>query len=86
MLLKIYIFYLLILRETGREGRKEGEKHQCVVASHAADGTKPTAQACSLTGNGPATFDLQDNTHPTEPRWSGPCQINFHKKPFILPQ
>ena len=26
--------YLSISRETGREREKEGEKHQCVVASH----------------------------------------------------
>ena len=25
---------LLIFRERGREGEREGEKHQCVVASH----------------------------------------------------
>ena len=29
-------FYLFIFREKGREGEREGEKHQCVVASHAA--------------------------------------------------
>ena len=28
------IFYLLIFRQKGREGDREGEKHQCVVASH----------------------------------------------------
>ena len=28
-------FYLFIFRERGREGEREGEKHQCVVASHA---------------------------------------------------
>ena len=27
------IFYLFIFRERGREGEREGEKHQCVVAS-----------------------------------------------------
>ena len=27
-------FYLFIFRERGREGGREGEKHQCVVASH----------------------------------------------------
>ena len=32
--LKKYIFYLLIFRKKGREGEREGEKHQCVVASH----------------------------------------------------
>ena len=28
-------FYLFIFRERGREGEREGEKHQCVVASYA---------------------------------------------------
>ena len=28
---KKYIFYLFIFRESGREGEREGEKHQCVV-------------------------------------------------------
>ena len=27
-------FYLFIFRERGKEGRRGGEKHQCVVASH----------------------------------------------------
>ena len=27
------IFYLFIFRVRGREGEREGEKHQCVVAS-----------------------------------------------------
>ena len=27
-------FYLSLFRERGREGEREGEKHQCVVASH----------------------------------------------------
>ena len=27
--------YLFIFKERGREGEQEGEKHQCVVASHA---------------------------------------------------
>ena len=29
-------FYLFMFRERGREGDREGEKHQCVVASHVA--------------------------------------------------
>ena len=29
------IFYVFIFRERGREGEREGEKHQCVVACHA---------------------------------------------------
>ena len=31
-LFKIFI-YLFIIRERGREGEREGEKHQCMVAS-----------------------------------------------------
>ena len=31
-------FYLFIFKERGREGEREGEKHQCVVASR----TPPT--------------------------------------------
>ena len=27
-------FYLSIFREKGREGEREGDEHQCVVASH----------------------------------------------------
>ena len=42
------IFYLFISRERGREG----EKHQCVAASHMAPTEGPArAQACALTGN-----------------------------------
>ena len=28
-------FYLFIVREKGRDGDREGEKHQCIVISHA---------------------------------------------------
>ena len=31
----ILSFYLFIFRESGREGERVGEKHQCVVASDA---------------------------------------------------
>ena len=31
----LYRFYLFIFRERGKEGEREGEKHQCVVASWA---------------------------------------------------
>ena len=47
-------FYLFIFRERGREGEREGEKHQCVVASLL--GTWPATQACALTGNQLATL------------------------------
>ena len=45
-------FYLFISRERGREGEREGEKHQYVVASRTPLlGTWPAIQACALTGN-----------------------------------
>ena len=41
-------FICLIFRE-GEEGEREGEKHQCVVASRAPPkGARPTTQACAL--------------------------------------
>ena len=44
---------LFIFRERGMEGEREGEKHQCVVASCVCPqlGTWPATQACTLTGN-----------------------------------
>ena len=30
----MFLKILFIFREMGREGEREGEKHQCVVASH----------------------------------------------------
>ena len=43
-------FYLFIFRQRGREGEREGEKQQCVVAS-CMPPTWPTTQARALTGN-----------------------------------
>ena len=42
----LFIYFL----ERGREGEREGEKHQCVVASHMLPTleTWPTTQACAL--------------------------------------
>ena len=45
-------FYLFIFTQKGRVGEREGEKHQCVVASHVAPlGTWPATQACALSRN-----------------------------------
>ena len=39
-------------RQRGRETEREGEKHQCVVASQVPPTRDlPTTQACALTGN-----------------------------------
>ena len=55
-------FYLFL--ERGREGDREGEKHQCVVASGAPLlGAWPTAQACALTGNATLWFAGWHSTH-----------------------
>ena len=37
-------FYLFIFREKGREGEREGEKHQCVVASQVPPTGEPGLQ------------------------------------------
>ena len=58
-------FYLFIFRDGGE---KEGEKHQCVVASLApstGDPTWPTTQARALTGS-------QIDAQSTEPHQPGP--------------
>ena len=34
MFFTLNFFNLFIFRESGREGEREGEKHQCIVASH----------------------------------------------------
>ena len=44
-------FYLFIFRQKGRQGERKGEKHQCVVASHALPTGDLATQACALTGN-----------------------------------
>ena len=41
-------FYLFIFRERGRERERKGEKHQCIVVSHAPPAED---QAYALTGN-----------------------------------
>ena len=44
--------FIYLLFERGKEGEREGEKHQCVVASHLPLlGTWPTTQASILIGN-----------------------------------
>ena len=44
--------FIYFLRERGREGERDGEKHQCVVASHMPlMGTWPATWACALNGN-----------------------------------
>ena len=66
--------YLFIFSERGREGEREGEKHQCVVASHTPPtGDLATTQACALPGNQtchPLVLRLALN--PLDPHQPGP--------------
>ena len=61
-------FYLFIFRERGRKGEREGEKHQCVVASHAP----PSGDLAHSPGMCPdwesnqQPFGLQAGTQSTE--------------------
>ena len=55
-------FIYFIFRERGREGEREGEKHQCVVAS-CMPPTGDLAQntgVCPRVGIEPATFGFAD--------------------------
>ena len=64
---------LFIFRERGKEGEREGEKHQCVVAPHAP----PTGDLAHNTGMGPdwewncRPFGYQAGTQSTEPHKPG---------------
>ena len=79
ILLSVFlIFYLFICREKGRDGEREGEKHQCVVAS-------PTPPIRDLTCNpgmcpdwdfSRQHFGLQAHTQSTELHQPGPI-ISF---------
>ena len=66
-------FYLFIFRERGREGEREGEKHQCVVASHSLT-TRDLAYNPGLCPDwelNQRPFGLQAGTQSTEPHQPG---------------
>ena len=71
--LSFFKFYLFTFREKGREGEEEGEKHQCVVASH----VPLTGDLARNPGMCPdwelnwRPFDLQAGTQSTEPHQPG---------------
>ena len=66
-------FYLFIFTQTGREGEREGEKHQCVVAFHAST-TGYLAHnpgTCPDWGSNQQPFGSQAGTQSTEPHQPG---------------
>ena len=80
-------FYVFIFRERGREGEREAEKHQCVVAFHAP----PTGDLARNPGMCPdwdsnqQPFSSQSSTQSAKPYQPGPllfltsliCVISF---------
>ena len=73
---------LFIFRERGRQGEREREKHQCVVASRAP----PTGDLAHNGGMCPDQesnwwpFGSQASTQSTEPHWPGLYPMNFRRK------
>ena len=76
-------FYLFIFRERGKEGEREGKKHQCVVASC----TSPTGILVCSTGmchvweSNQQPFGSQAGTQSTEPHQPG---LHFFLKILFL--
>ena len=75
MFLNIFIYLFL---ERGREGKREGEKHQCLVASHMA----PTGDLAHNPGMCPdwesnqRPFGSQTSAQSTEPHQPGPISLS----------
>ena len=65
--------HLFIFRERGKEGEREGEKHQRVVASHAPPAWDLACNPgmCPDWELNPPPFGLQAGTQPTEPHQAG---------------
>ena len=70
-------FYLFIFTERGRDGEREGEKHQCVVAScvpHAGD-LAQNPDMCPDQESNLRPFGSQSRTQSTEPHQPGLFRI-----------
>ena len=71
-----YIFqaiYLFLERGEGREGEREGEKHQCVVAPHAPSNGELAHNPgmCPDWESNPQPFGSQAGAQSTEPHQPG---------------
>ena len=69
LFLKILFYFLFILKERGREGEREAEKHPCVretligFLSHTSrPGSRPKTQSWALTGNRTGDLSLCGTT------------------------
>ena len=66
-------FCLFIFRERRREGEREGEKHQCVVASRMPhQGPDHNPGMCPDSESNPRLFGLQAGTQSAELHQPGP--------------
>ena len=76
-------FYLFIFRERGREGEREGKKHQSVVASCAppAGGLAHNPGMCPDWELSWQPFGSQAGTQSTEPHQPGQKHLTFE---FLL--
>ena len=74
-------FYLFIFRESGKEGEREGEKHQCVVAFHLPPTGDPAHNPgmCPDWESNQRPFGSQTGTQSTEPHQPGQT-LQFFKK------
>ena len=74
------IFYLFIFRERGRDGEREGEKHQCVIAScvPTTGHLSHNPGMCPDWESDQRPIGSQGGTQSTEPHQPGP-EISFRK-------
>ena len=75
-------FHLFIFRERGRKGEKEGEKYQCVVASHMppAGDLAHNPDMCPDRESNWQPFGSQASTHSTEPHQPRQCTYSLYER------
>ena len=78
---KVYFFkdFIFIIKERRREGEREGEKHQCVVASHTPSVGAHNPGMCPTWESNQQLFDSQAHAQSIELH-----QLGYFKVYFIL--